>query len=163
MSAKEIQPVDSKQHMLNPADIFIVAAHEDKYGQKMLVDAAKKAHVSTERMLYATMIKLYSNKGLIRIREGNTLFTIAAFEGRVGVIQSYNADTAKNYIENMQQFMLAARKIGFDFLLIFPHTPEIIRLLKLFAKKIKDPEVKTHFGKDDSVFTVLTGKQRGQK
>ena len=163
MAAQEIHPVDSKKHMLNPTDIFLVAAHEDKYGQKIIADGAKKAHVSPERMLYTTMIKLYSNKGLIRIREGNTLFTIAAFEGRVGVVQSYNADTAKNYIENMHQFMLAARKLGFDFLVAFPHTPEVVTLLKLAAKKMKDPEVKTHFDKDNSVFTVLTGKQRGQK
>lgn len=149
--------------MLNPTDIFLVAAHEDKYGQKIVADGAKKAHVSSERMLYTTMINLYSNKGLMRIREGNTLFTIAAFKGRVGVVQSYNGDTAKNYIENMHQFMLAARKLGFDFLVAFPHTPEVVTLLKLAAKKMKDPEVKTHFDKDNSVFTVLTGKQRGQK
>jgi len=161
MAAQGIHPVDSKQHMLSPTDIFAVAAHDDKYGQKTLEEAAKKGHVSPERMLYAAMIKMYSNKGLIRIREGNTLFTIAAFEGRVGVVQSYNGDIAKNYIENMHQFMAAARKIGFDFLVAFPHTTEIVTMLKLAAKKMKDPEVKTHFDKDDSVFTVSTGKQRG--
>jgi len=160
MAAQGIHPVDSKQHMLTPTDIFLVAAHEDKYGQKIVADGAKKAHVSPERMLYATMIKLYSNKGLIRIREGNTLFTIAAFDGRVGLVQSYNADTAKNYIENMHQFMAAARKIGFDFLVAFAHIPENVTLLKLAAKKMKNPEVKTHFDKDNSVFTVSTGKQR---
>lgn len=161
MASQEIHPVDSKQHMLTPTDIFLVAAHEDKYGQKTIVEAAKKAHVSVERMLYSVMINMYSNKGLIRIREGNTLFTIAAFEGRVGVIQSYNGDVAKNYVENMRQLVIAARKLGFDFLVAFPHTPEMVKLLKLSAKRIKDPEVKTHFDKDETTFTLSTGKQRG--
>ena len=163
MAAQGIHPVDSKKHMLNPTDIFAVAAHDDKYGQKTLEEAAKKGHVSPERMLYATMIKMYSNKGLIRIREGNTLFTIAAFKGRVGFVQSYNGDTASNYIENMHQFMAASRKLGFDFLVATPHTKEIVTLLKLAAKKMKDPEVKTHFGKEDGVFTVCTGKQRSKE
>ena len=160
MSAEGIHPVDSKQHMLNPTDIFAVAAHDDKYGQKLVEEAAKKGHVSEERMLYSLFIKEYSNEGLIRIREGNTLFTIAALEGRVGFVRSYNGDTANNYIENMHQFMAAARKLGFDFLVAAAHTREIVTLLKLAAKKMKDPEVKTHFDKDDSIFTVRTGKQR---
>jgi hypothetical protein len=160
MIAEGIHPVSSKEHMLSPTDIFVVAAHEDKYSQKALEQAAKKGHVSNERMLYAFMIEEYSNKGLIRIREGNTLFTIAAMEGRVGYVKSYNGDTAKNFIENMHQFMLASRILGFDFLIAFTHTKEIVTLLKLAAKKINYPQVKTHFDSSNGVFTLCTGKQR---
>jgi hypothetical protein len=160
MSAEGIHAVSSKEHMLNPTDIFVVAAHEDKYSQKIFEKAAKKAHVSTERMLYSVLIKEYSHKGLIRIRDGNTLFTIAALEGRVGFVRSYNGDTASNYIENMHQFMAAARKMGFDFLIATAHTKEIVTLLKLAARKMKDPQVKTHFNVEAGIFTVCTGERR---
>jgi hypothetical protein len=160
MTSKAIHPVSSKEHMLSPTDIFVVASHEDKASLKMMVKPAKKAHVSPERMLYSAMIKMYSNKGLIRIRAGNTLFTIAAFEGRVGLVNAYNGDTAENYVSNMQEFLESSRKIGFDFLIAFTHTPEIVRLLKAAVRRSKDPEVKTHFNSQGGIFVVATGKKR---
>jgi hypothetical protein len=160
MSSKGIHSVSSKEHMLNPTDIFAVAAHEDKYGQKAVFAGAKKAGISPERMLYSIMISEYSNKGLIRIRSGNTLFTIAAFEGRVGLTRSYNGDTVENYVENMHQFLTSARKMGFDSLIAFTHTPEVVRLLKVAARKMKDPAVKTHFDSSKGIFAVSTGKKR---
>jgi hypothetical protein len=160
MTSKAIHPVSSKEHMLSPTDIFVVASHEDKASLKMMVKPAKKAHVSPERMLYSAMIKMYSNKALIRIRSGNTLFTIAAFEGRVGLVNAYNGDTAENYVSNMQEFLESSRKIGFDFLIAFTHTPEIVRLLKAAVRRSKDPEVKTHFNSQGGIFVVATGKKR---
>ena len=160
MSTEGIHPVSSKEHMLNPTDIFVVAAHEDKAGQKAVEPSAKKAHVSIERMLYSLMIQMYSDKRLIRIRAGNTLFTIAAFEGRVGFVQAYNGDTAENYIENMHQFLESARKLGFDTIVTKTHTPEIVRLLKLAVRKMKDPAVKTHFDSAHGLFAVSTGEKR---
>jgi hypothetical protein len=160
MTLEAIHPVSSAEHMLNPTDIFVVAAHEDKISQKAVAKAAKKAHVSPERMLYSTMIKMYSQKSLIRIRAGNSLFTIAAFEGRVGYVRAYNGDTAENYIENMHQFMESARKLGFDFLVALTHTPDMVRLLKLAARKLKDPAVKTHFESTKGIFVVSTGEKR---
>ena len=160
MSATGIHPVSSKEHMLKPTDIFVVASHEDKFSQKLVEPAAKKAHVSPERMLYSVMIHEYSNQGLVRVRAGNTLFTIAAFEGRVGFVRSYNGDTAENFIENMVVFNQCARKMGFDTLVATVHTPEIVKLLKLAARKMKDPNVKTHFDSAHGVFSVSTGKKR---
>jgi hypothetical protein len=160
MKLDGIHPVSSKEHMLNPTDIFVVAAHEDKVGQKAATPAAKKAHITPERMLYSIMIKMYSHEGLIRIRAGNTLFTIAAVEGRVGYVRSYNGDTVENYIENMHQFLESARKIGFDTLVAMTHSSEIVRVLKLAARKLKNPEVKTHFDSVYGVFAVSTGAKR---
>ena len=160
MKLEGIHPVSSKEHMLNPTDIFVVAAHEDKGGQKMVEKAANKAHVTPERMLYSMMIHLYSDKKLIRIRAGNTLFTIAAFEGRVGYVHSYNGDTVPNYIENMHQFLESARKIGFDTLVARIHTPELVRILKAAARKMKDPAVKTNFDSKHNLFAVSTGEKR---
>ena len=163
MSVHEIQPVDSKQHMLNPTDIFLVAAHEDKNGQKTFAEAAKKSHVSPERILYSALIQEYSLKALIRIREGNTLYTIAAVGDRVGLVRIYDGDTDTNYTENISQFILASKKIGFDYLTILPTEPKSITSLKLFAEKAKLEGVKTHFDKDNTVFTINTGRQRSQK
>lgn len=160
MSGLGIHPVSSKEHMLNPTDIFAVAANEDKRSQQVVAAAAKKAHVSVERMLYSMMIQEYSNKGLIRIRAGNTLFTIAAFEGRVGWVRSYNGDTADNLVNNMIEFMQAARKVGFDALFAMTHTPEIVRVLKLAARKMNDPAVKTKFDSAKGLFAVSTGEKR---
>jgi hypothetical protein len=160
MKLQGIHPVSSKEHMLEPTDIFAVAAYDDKAGQKAIEQAAKKVQVSTERMLYSMMIKLYSDPNLIRIRAGNTLFTIAAFEGRVGFVQAYNGDTAENYIENMHQFLESARKIGFDTLVTKTHSDEIVRLLKAAVRKMKDPAVKTKFDSAHGLFAVSTGEKR---
>jgi len=160
MSVASIRPVSSKEHMLNPTDIFAVAAHEDKHSQKVVQKAAKKGRVSTERMLYSMMIKEYSDKALIRIRAGNTLFTIAAFEGRVGWVRSYNGDTADNLVNNMIEFMQSARKMGFDVLFAITHTPEIVRVLKMAAKKLNDPAIKTNFNSTNGLFAMSTGKKR---
>ena len=160
MAVDKIHPVDSKQHMLNPADIFIVAAHEYKNGQKKLADAAKKAHVSPERMLYAVLVQEYSVKSLIRIREGNTLYTIAAVGERVGLVNIYDGDTDNNYTANISQFILASKKMGFDYLTIIPNEPKSVTALKLFAKEVKLEGVKTHFDKDNTVFTINTGRKR---
>jgi hypothetical protein len=160
MSGLGIHPVSSKEHMLNPTDIFAVAAHEDKYSQQVVAAAAKKAHVSTERMLYSMMIEEYSNKGLIRIRAGNTLFTIAAFEGRLGWVRSYNGDTAENFVNNMIEFMESARKIGFDVLFALTHTPEIVKVLKLAIRKMNDPAIKSKFDNEKGIFAISTGEKR---
>jgi hypothetical protein len=160
MSVADIHPVSSKKHMLSPTDIFAVAAHEDKRSQKIVQQAAKKGHVSNERMLYSLMIKEYSDKNLIRIRVGNTLFTIAAFKGRVGWVRSYNGDTADNLVNNMIEFMHSARKMGFDVLFAMTHTLEIIKVLKLAAKKLNDPDVKTNFDNSKGMFAMSTGKKR---
>ena len=160
MSGAGVHPVSSKEHMLNPTDIFAVAAHEDKSSQKVVEKAAKKAHVSTERMLYSVMIQEYSDKALVRVRAGNTLFTIAAFEGRVGWVRSYNGDTADNLVNNMIEFMHSARKMGFDVLFAMTHTPEIVRVLKLAAKKLNDPAIKTNFDSAKGLFAMSTGKKR---
>jgi hypothetical protein len=160
MSLQGVHPVSSKEHMLNPTDIFAVAANEDKRSQQLVAAAAKKVHVSPVRMAYSMMIEEYSEKSLIRIRAGNTLFTIAAFEGRVGWVRSYNGDTADNLVNNMIEFMQSARKIGFDALFAVTHTPEIVRVLKLAVRKMNDPAIKTKFDSAKGLFAVSTGEKR---
>ena len=139
----------------------MVAAHEYKEGMEQLKAAAKKAHVSPERLSYSVMIKEYSDPRLIRIREGNTLFTIAALPHRVGYVRSYNGDTAENFIENMIVFNQCARSMGFD-VLVAHTSPAIVRALKLALRKHKVKGVKSNFDSSQNLFAITTGEPRGE-
>ena len=75
MSASGIRRVDSKKHMLKPTDIFAVAAHDIEDRGQHFKKSAKKHGVSSERLLYTILVKQYSDPRLLRIREGNILFT----------------------------------------------------------------------------------------
>jgi len=161
MNATGIHPVSSKEHMLKPTDIFAVAAHEYKDGIAKCTADAKKFHVSPERLSYSIMIQEYSDPRLIRIREGNTLFTIAALPHRVGYVRSYNGDTADNFIENMVVFNQAARKMGFD-VLVAHTSPDIVRALKLSLRKHKVEGIKSNFDSSQNLFAITTGEPRGE-
>ena len=156
-----IHPVSSKEHMLSPTDIFVVAAHEYKAGIEECREAAKKAHITAERMSYSVMIKEYSDPRLLRVRAGNTLFTIAAMPHRVGFVRGYNGDTAENYIANMGEFFQAARTMGFD-ILVASTTPDIVRLLKAYLRKNKVTGIKSHFDSSQNIFSITTGEPRGE-
>jgi hypothetical protein len=156
-----IHPVSSKEHMLSPTDIFVVAAHEYKDGIENCKEAAKKAHITAERMSYSVMIKEYSDPRLLRVRAGNTLFTIAAMPHRVGFVRGYNGDTAENYIANMGEFFQAARTMGFD-ILVASTTPDIVRLLKAYLRKNKVTGIKSHFDSSQNIFSITTGEPRGE-
>ena len=156
-----IHPVSSKEHMLQPTDIFAVAAHEYKEGLAESAKAAKKIGVSPERLSYSIMIKAYSDPRLIRIRAGNTLFTIAAMPNRVGFVHGYNGDTGENYIQNMIEFIQAARKMGFD-VLMCPTNPFVVRALKIMLKKQKFEGIKSNFDSSKNLFSFTTGEPRGE-
>jgi hypothetical protein len=160
MNELGIHPVSSKEHMLNPTDIFVVAAHEDKQLQQKVAASAKKIRATTERMAYAVLIQEYSAKSLVRVRSGNTLFTIAAFEGRVGWVRSYNGDTKDNFINNIAEFWGAARKLGFDMLFMMAKTPEMVKILKSAAQESGNPEIKTKYDSKRGAFAIITGEKR---
>lgn len=155
-----VRLVDSKEHMLSPNDIFIAAAHEDKETQEKLIPAAKKAKVTKERMTYSYFLQEYSNKGLVRIRAGNTLFTIAALKGRMGFVRTFNGDTPANFVENMGEFLKSARAMGFDFLFALTHSSDMVRILKVAVRKIKSPGLKTRFDSKHGIFAIVTGEKR---
>jgi hypothetical protein len=161
MTMAGIHPVSSKEHMLEPTDIFAVAAHEYKEGLAQCAGAAKKHGTSAERMSYSIMLKQYSDPRLIRIRAGNTLFTIAAMPHRVGFVCGYNGDTAENYIQNLMEFNQCARKIGFD-VLICTTSPDVVRALKLALRKHKVEGIKSHFDSSSNLFSITTGEPRGE-
>jgi hypothetical protein len=112
-----IHQVDNKEAMLNENDIVIVAAHMTDPTPEV-EEAAKKHGVSAERLLYTAYINEMQNPALIRIRDGNTLFTIAALPERYGFVSMYNGDTENNVATNFAQFTQAAYKMGFNVLIV---------------------------------------------
>lgn len=156
-----IHVVDSKQKMLSPNDIFIVAAHEFKEGLKQYEPAARKARVSPARLQYSAMIKLFQDPGLIRLREGNTMFSIKSLPKRAGFVLSFNADTAPNYINNLIACFHAARKLGFDTLFAQAHSPAMVRILHAAAKRVDLPGVYSKFEPTSGMFMAVTGEPRG--
>lgn len=112
----DIHQVNSKETMLNENDIVIVAAY--MADQSKFAEAAKEHGVSSERLLYTFYINQMQNPALIRIREGNTLFTIIALENRVGYVSMYNGDVQENVAPNLFGFLQAAYKMGFNALCI---------------------------------------------
>jgi hypothetical protein len=163
MSTHDIRPVSSKEHMLSPTDIFVVAAHEYKDGLRVASAAAKKARISPERMSYAIMLKEYSDPRLIRLREGNTLFTIAALPSRAGFVRGYNGDTADVYTNNIAEFFITARKLGFDVLAMHA-TPDAARAIKIAVRKAqtKLPDIDAKFNPSSNEAVVKTGETRSR-
>lgn len=149
----KVHPVNSQKTMLKPQDIFAVAAYEDKEGAKACKEAAQKVGISPERMYYSLMIQEYSDPGLIRLRSGNTLFTIAAFKEGIGFVRGYNGDTAQNYIDNILEMVDAARKMGFQ--LLVAHTSEAAtKAVQLAVKKNKRTDLAVEFDAKQELLAI---------
>jgi hypothetical protein len=112
-----IHQVNSKETMLSENDIVIVAAYMTEATPDVRA-SAKKHGLSEERLLYTSYIQEMQNPALIRIRDGNTLFTIAALKDRYGYVAMYNGDIKKNVATNFNQFLQSAHKIGFNILAV---------------------------------------------
>lgn len=139
--------------MLNPRDIFAVAAHEYKEGIEAAKEPAKLIGVSPERMAMTIMIQEYSDPRLIRIRSGNTLFTIAALPGPEAFVRSYNGDTADNYINNIVDLIDTAVKMGF--VKITAHSPSVVtRLVKAALKRMGRKDLKSWFDSERQMLTI---------
>lgn len=154
-----VYPVDSKKHMLNPQDILLVAACEEQFDISRIEAASKKAGMSPERLRYTLLIQEYSNPKLLRVRAGNTLFTIVPFPNRTGFVRAYNGDTGQNFINNLVEFFDAARKMGFDQLLAQPNKVST-KAIKLAIRQNTRPEISTRFDTSAKLFVIKTGKPR---
>lgn len=136
----DIHQVNSKKTMLNESDIVIVAAHMTDPDQE-IKDSAKQNGVSAERLLYTIYLQQMQNPGLIRIREANTLFTIAALEGRTGLVFMYNGDTPENVVNNFLEFLKAAYKMGFNILVVKCVDDSLNNVARQVEGSVKDAEL----------------------
>jgi len=136
----DIHQVNSKETMLNESDIVIVAAHMTDADQE-IKDSAKQSGVSAERLLYTIYLQQMQNPALIRIREANTLFTIAALEGRTGLVFMYNGDTPENVVNNFLEFLQAAYTMGFNILVVKCVDDSLNNVARQVEGSVKDAEL----------------------
>jgi hypothetical protein len=150
--------VDSKQKQLSPNDILIIAAHQDTIGASQFSKIAKKAKgISGARIQYTAFLENMKDPSLIRLKEGNTLFVIHPVKDRIGYVRSYNADTARNYVNNIVDMYKAARKMGFDVLLARVHG-KVAPVLDAAYKKYKSAD--TDYGRQEGQVIVVLGSER---
>jgi hypothetical protein len=109
--------VNSKQYMLSNNDILLVAAHDHPESAKENYKKAGSPEQATPELLLFTIFStLFTQPNVIRLREGNTLFTITAGE-KGALFLMFDADTSNNTINNIATTFKAAQKMGFKKLL----------------------------------------------
>jgi hypothetical protein len=105
--------VNSKQYMLSNNDILLVAAHDHpESAKKHYKSAGSPKQITPELLIYAIFDRLFTQPNVVRLREGNTLFTITAGE-KASLFMMFDADTPNNTINNITVTCEAARKMGF--------------------------------------------------
>jgi hypothetical protein len=150
--------VDSKKKQLSPDDILVIAAHQDRIGASYFSKIAKNAKgISGARLQYTAFLENMKDPSLIRLKEGNTLFVIHPVKDRIGYVRSYNADTARNYMNNMVDMCRAARKMGFDILLARVHG-KVAPVMDAAYRKYKSAD--TDYGRKDGQVIVVLGSER---
>lgn len=114
--------VDSKDELLNIFEIIMIAA--ENMGSKY----------SPEVMLPAIMSELNQpNQHATQL--GNTFFSVLTGDNRKGFVGAWNADTAKNFVENAKQFCLYAyHDLGLDYVVLSHRNPAIDVLLRVISK-----------------------------
>lgn len=155
-------PVDSKNEKLDPNEILIIAAHQNKKLAEEYKKKSKKSDgISAERLLHTVYVHELQNTSLIRLKEGNTLFSITPLPHRVGVVSVYNGDVEKNIPNNVLETFMAAQKLGFDFLIFAAVDIKAAYVDSAFAKykeKNKKMTKKSHNG--EAVIFVRLCEQR---
>ena len=130
--------VNSKQHLLSNKDILLVAAHDHPDSAKEnYKNAGSPKQITPQMLMYTIFDKLFTQPNVIRLREGNTLFTITAGE-KGALFLMFDADTPNNTINNITVTCEAARKMGFK-KLVAPVENEMVKKMsrRAFEKNKK--------------------------
>jgi hypothetical protein len=149
--------VDSKKKKLQPADILIVAAHQNRAVLETIKKENKTEGVSAERILHASYVAEIQDKSLIRMQENNTLFVLHPLPERVCVVRMFNGDTLNNLPNNLTMCFEASYKVGAD-VLIYQVESNVAMAFKQAFDKYQN-EDKEIAGEGDRIIIVL-GKQR---
>lgn len=154
----DIKPIDSKKKMLSEGDILVVAAHE-AYPDEEIKASAEQHGVSPERLRFTIFAREIQNPALIRIRDGNTLFTIAGLEDRHGFVFMYNGDTENNVGENFVKFMQSAQKFGFNYLAVRCEDSSLNDAAVEVQKEF--PDAQYYFEANDNLLHVKFNQMHG--
>lgn len=154
--------VNSKDKKLSPAEILIIAAHQNKKLANEYKARSKKSDgISAERLLHTIYVKEIQDPSLIRLQEGNTLYSIIPLPHRVGLVSLYNGDVEKNLANNALEVLNAAHKLGFD-ILVFKNDDVKAPTLDSAFSKYKNPDKKMSKKSEngETVIAIRLGKQR---
>jgi hypothetical protein len=127
--------VNSKQHMLSNNDILLVSAWDHSDAAEMAYKKAGSPEQITPQMLMYTIFhQLFTQPNVVRLREGNTLFTLFP-EKDSALLMLFDADTPSNTVNNIVQFGKAAQKLGFRKIFGQADSPIVITLVKRAFEK----------------------------
>ena len=135
--------VDSSKQMLDPDEIFAIAAKET--GGKFTAEQIK-ASLGAEA---------YELKALT-IREGNTIFVVHQIpdHAEMGIFRAINADTLDNYLKNSLVFINAVGLAGFRFLITEFEDKTLLNIFKYISKHPPFPDM------GYEAYTTKSGKYR---
>ena len=148
-----VQMVDSDKKILNSQEIIQIALEntQSKYPPEVAYPA-----VLQEMSMPNSMVFQY----------GNTIFSVLKARDAMGFFKAYNADTAKNFVENGKIFVKWAYETGFDGLVTQFSDPAILQVFKAISKNppMEDMGYKALRTQDGGFKVVLQlGKIRGGK
>jgi hypothetical protein len=141
--------VNSKQHMLSNNDILLVSAHDHpESAEKAYKKAGSPAQATPELLMYTIFNQLFVQPNVIRLREGNTLFTLTPGEKET-VMLMFDADTPGNTVNNIAEFFKASQKMGFKKLIGQSEKPIINKMIRRAFEKLsiknKSLEIKDNY------------------
>lgn len=145
--------VDSKQKMLTIKEIIEIAAKQTGVKRPL------------EEVIHMLTIEL-SMPNIWKCREGNTLFIAHKTHlPGVGYIRALNADTGRNYVDNIRKVAHASYKVGFDTLVTQFTDPAVLTAFKIIAQNPpKDMGFATQRTNDGGYqVTLQVGKPRRKK
>ena len=116
--------VDSKKEVLNVQQIIQIALENTDRNKKYPTQVA-----------YLAILQELSQPNAEIKQIGNTLFEVLKGEGGKGYFKAFNADTAKNFLENSYQFCeWAYKELGMWVLLTEFKDPTIMNIFKIIGK-----------------------------
>jgi hypothetical protein len=125
-----MEMVDSKKQLLSIQQIIKIALAET--GSDLKNDVATAAIVKELTLPRSMSIKI-----------NNTVFIVHQSEKDLtrGIFRALNADTARNYFSNSQEFINKMKKIGFTVLASQFSSPSILNIFTMIGKKPPFPQM----------------------
>lgn len=146
--------VDSKQMMLPIAEIIKIAAQNTGSD---IPPAAIAQGIKAE----------LKQPGAVPMRYGNTLFLCHKTKDRMGLFRALNADTARNFVENGNRWVVQAYNAGFDYMVTEFDDPTLVNIFKAISRKPPRPnmayQVRKMQGGSIQVILQLGPKREGVK
>lgn len=142
--------VDSSERELEPKEIIQIA-----------LDNTKSEYSFFEG--YNAVVAELQMPNTLFIRQGNTLFIVHKAAPGVGFFRALNADTARRFILNSFEFIIAAYRMGFDTMVTEFEDPALLPLFEIISRNPPNDEMGYKAERTNTGFrvTIKTGPKRG--